>query len=203
MINIKKTKREYLGILSRESFKTILDIGCSKGYMSRRFAKNKTKVIGVDKKCQTITEKNFKFIKKDILDFKFEKYDLVIASLVLHRLKNSKAAHIVKKIQNSTFDGGFNLLICLSKKDCFAKSDYFYPTKDELVRMYSDWKIIRLTEDFSEIEKHAGQKEHRHNLILCWLRKGELDYLREKNKLIQNPDLRHERQGLKAQRCHP
>ena len=165
MINQKQLVHEYLKNLKPKS---VLDLGCGKGKKSLRFAEKEIVVTGVDKKDIKINQRNFKFIHEDIRDFKFkEKYDLIIASLVLHFFRKEKAIEIIRKMQKNTNLKGFNFLICMSDKDDLSKEnpEKFYPTLKELKELYKDWEIIKSSQDFTGYEEHSILKSHRHNLI--------------------------------------
>ena len=58
---------------------------------------------------------------------------------------------------------GYNLIISKSEKDKSLKEDRFYPSLEELLKIYKGWKIKYL-QDFTEEEDH-GNGSHKHNLI--------------------------------------
>lgn len=169
MINTKKTISEYLKNLKPRE---VLDIGCGKGRISSRFIKRDANVTGVDKKKEIIKNKNFKFVHRDIRKYNFnKKYDLIIASLVLHFLSNSEAIGIIKKIKKCTQTEGYNFLACLSEKDSFYRKGKFYPNLNELKKLYSEWKIIKSVQGFTPIEKHGNLVPHKHNIIFILAKK--------------------------------
>ncbi len=169
MIIIKEMTSQYVKFLKP---KEVLDIGCEKGKISLRFTEMGANVTGVDKREEKYNHEKFNFVHQDIRDFKFNKtYDLIIASFVLHFLNNSEAIEIIKKIKDNTEIGGYNFLVCLSKKDGFYKKENFYPDSNELKKMYSSWKIIKFNQGFTPIEEHGNFKPHRHNLIFMLAKK--------------------------------
>ncbi len=96
-------------IMQRLNPTLVLDLGCGKCNFSQRFINKGIKVIGVDKKPTTKSHNSFKFIQKDILDFKFEsKYDLIIGTGILHFLRKEDASKLIKKMQENTPKGGFH-----------------------------------------------------------------------------------------------
>ena len=131
--------------------------------MSKRFAVGGAKVIGLDKNPQVINFKNFNFKNLDILNFKFESYNLIICSLILHSFKKEIAFDILQNMKRSTIKEGYNLIISKSEKDKSLKEDRFYPSLEELLKIYKGWKIKYL-QDFTEEEDH-GNGSHKHNLI--------------------------------------
>ena len=66
MINIKETKRKFLHFIDLKKVKSVLDIGCHKGHLSKYFLEKGIAVTGVDKKDIKINLKNFKFVNKNI-----------------------------------------------------------------------------------------------------------------------------------------
>ncbi len=177
MINVKKTKRDFLELLhkpSKNKIKKVLDLGCGRCFLSLPFANN-AEIIAVDKKKQIINNKNIRFVNKDIRGFNFEKeYDLIIASLVLHFFKTEEATKILDKIKSATTKRGYNFLVCLSKKDNYAKirPENFYPAFSELESIYSDWKIIKKKVGITEVEEHNCQGPHQHHLIFLLVQKS-------------------------------
>jgi len=172
MINQKQLVYEYLKNLNPKS---VLDLGCGKGKKSLRFAEKNISVTGVDKREIKINQKKFNFVQQDIRDFKFkEKYDLIIASLVLHFFRKEKAIEIIRKMQENTNRKGFNFLICMSDEDDLSKEkpENFYTTLKELKEIYKDWNIIKSSQRFTDYEEHGNLKSHRHNLIFLLLKKS-------------------------------
>jgi len=76
-------------------------------------------------------------------------------------------------MKEATSEKGYNFLICMSNKDDCAKRkpDNFCPTLQELENIYSNWKIIKKLEEFTEIEKHENQGTHQHHLIFLLVKK--------------------------------
>ncbi len=59
----------------------------------------------------------------------------------------------------------------MSNKDSFSKNnlDRFYPSLDEILEIYKDWKVIKVLEDETEPEQHSNsnvqEHPHTHHLI--------------------------------------
>ncbi|MCK5149307.1 methyltransferase domain-containing protein [Candidatus Pacearchaeota archaeon] len=171
MVKVKELTKKYLGDLKVDS---VLDLGCGKGFKSLRFAKKGIQVIGIDKKDFEIKQKCFEFKQEDISKFEFEKkYDLIITSLVLHFFNKEKAIELIKKIQSNTNDKGYNFLICMSNKDDCSKDRFknFYPDLDLIKKIYSDWKIVKVNQGFTDYEEHDNLEKHGHNLIIVLVQK--------------------------------
>lgn len=151
--------------------KSVLDIGCNKGYMSKRFAKSGAKILGIDIKSQHINFKNYSFKKVDVRNFSFEKYDLIINSLMLHFIDKKISQGIIEKMKEATNKGGYNLLILMSNKDSMNLPGKFYPSLKEIKRVYSGWVEINSIQGETEKEVNSKGQEHHHNLIFCLFKK--------------------------------
>ena len=154
--------------------KSVLDLGCGFGRFSLKFAKKGSNVTGIDIKEMKIDHDNFNFVKSDIREFEFkDKYDLIIASYVLHFFRREKAEEIIQKMKKSTEIGGYNILVCMSDEDGFynRKPNNFYPSMRYLRNIYSDWEIVESVQDFTALEEHDGLPPHKHNLIILLIKK--------------------------------
>lgn len=173
MINIKKTKKEFLSLLLNSEIITILDLGCGMGLMSKFLSKKKVNIIGIDLKENYEDFQNFTFIKGDILREDFGEEDLIISSLILHFFSTEKALETIKRMKKATSKFGYNLLICMSNKDPFAKKETqkFYPSFEELKNLYQDWKIIKELNEITEVENHGNLGPHQHDLIFLLVQK--------------------------------
>jgi SAM-dependent methyltransferase len=170
MVNIKELVHGYLDNLQINS---VLDLGCGKGFKSLRFAKRDINVLGIDKRDFGITQECFEFKQEDINKFKFkDQYDLIISSMVLHFFNKERAIKIIKEIKLNTNNKGYNFLICMSNLDDCSKEkpENFYPDLDLIKELYSDWKIIKFDEEFTDYHEH-GEKKHRHHLIIILVQK--------------------------------
>jgi len=148
---------------------SVLDLGCGLCKFSQKFIDNGVIVVGVDKKLTTKSHDNFTFVHKDILDFEFEpKYDLMIGTGILHYLKREEAHQLIKKMKANTLSGGFHFLICMSNEEGSKDNIHFYPNKEELSKLYSDWEIIHNQPCLSK--KH-GKTMHQHKMIILLAKK--------------------------------
>lgn len=153
--------------------KKVLDLGIGKGRCSKRFIGESCQVTGVDLKNRNIPEEIL-FIQSNIKDFIFkEKYDLIIASLVLHFLKSETSMKIIEKMKDSTKINGYNFILTLNSKDACSinRKDNFYVNKEELKKIYSDWEVIDLGDFETEIEEHNGLAPHKHNISFILAKK--------------------------------
>ena len=158
-------------ILSNLSPKKVLDIGIGDGIRSNRYLE-KSEITGLDTKKVEL-DKRINFFNCNICDFIFkEKYDLIIASAVLHFLEKEKAIEIIKKIKDNTSVDGYNFLVLMSGFEPHNEK-YFYPSKEFISDLYRDWSIKRIYEMETQKHKHPNTKEHFHKLIVL-LAKNEV-----------------------------
>ncbi|MBD3253329.1 methyltransferase domain-containing protein [Candidatus Pacearchaeota archaeon] len=172
MLNVKELTKKYLKDLK---VKSVLDLGCGKGLKSIRFSKKGIKVTGVDKEDFNIKQENFRFIKEDVRDYKFEqKFDLIISSLVLHFFKKEKSFELIERIKTNTSQKGYDFIVCFSNKDNFAKQkpDNFYPSLEEMKEAYKNWNIVHIDSGFTAESKLRNHENHRHNLIMILAHKN-------------------------------
>jgi tellurite methyltransferase len=161
----------------------VLDLGVGDGTKVLLLARPGLHLTGVDlseeaiKKFKESTKsKNIKVeaIKENIKEFKFTKfYDVIIVSCILHYFDRETALKIINNVQNYTKPEGFNLVIgftVLDPGNCHGK---FFFEKEELKRLYANWKILKYLE-FSKLDNpHVGyEKVHTHHLAGIITRKN-------------------------------
>jgi len=166
-------KRIYLSLkkVQKNKIRKTLDLGCGKNPLSLEFEGSITAVDKEDLKLPT----KIKFIKKNIREFKIiEKYDLIIASLVLHFLKKDKAIKILEEMKRCTLPKGYNFIVGLGKKDNgFKKFPIaFYTTLKELKNLYDGWKIIDKGDFETDFEKQENLHSHRHHIIYILIKRN-------------------------------
>ncbi|MEK6833550.1 MAG: hypothetical protein AABY32_05885 [Nanoarchaeota archaeon] len=172
MINVKEIKREFISELLDKNIKKILDLGCGELLLPKRFLEKGAFVKGIDIKEPSEIPKGAIFVKGSILNEDFgEDFDLIISSMILHLFKKKYALEIISKMKNSTIDGGYNLLVLLSNKDSLYNEEKFFPSLEEISKLYSDWKLIKNLEDETEFEEHSGLPRHNHKLIFLIFQK--------------------------------
>lgn len=177
MINTKKEKREFLMFILERPLNKILDLGCGRGFMSKFFHKKTTKIRGIDIREMSENSENFKFILGDIRKEDFEKEnDLIMASLILHVFENQVALKLIEKMKQSTSNGGYNFLICMTNEDDLAKTKRgkFYPSLNEIKEIYSDWHLIKKVQGRTEMEDHNNLGPHNHDLMFLLFQKRSL-----------------------------
>jgi tellurite methyltransferase len=82
------------------------------------------------------------------MDLKHE-FDVIVCTFVMHHFSRAEAERVIKKMQQSTKQSGFNIITSFTKKgDCLKRSaalaaDAFYlDSKEELEGFYSNWNHI-------------------------------------------------------------
>lgn len=158
--------------LNNLSPKKVLDLGIGKGRCSKRFLQKGSAVTGVDLVNPNIS--GIDFFQSDIRDFDFnQKYDLIIASFVLHFLKLDVSKNIIKKMKEATGSEGYNFILTMNKKDELFKTrkEDFYLDKEELEKLYSGWEIVRSGDFETDVEEHDGLKPHKHNISFILAKK--------------------------------
>ena len=153
--------------------KKVLDLGIGKGRCSKRFINDSCKITGVDLKNRGIPDQ-ISFVQSNIKEFIFkEKYDLIIASLVLHFLKKETSIRIVENMKKSTEVDGYNFILNFNQKDecSMNKKDNFYVDEEELKKLYFDWELINSGEFETEVEEHDGLAPHTHNISFILAKK--------------------------------
>ena len=166
---MQPAKPPIVEIMQKLNPTSVLDLGCGKCNFSKKFIDKGVDVLGIDKEVTAESHDNFKFIQKNILDFKFKsKYDLIIGSCILHFLKGDEARELVKKMQKNTVSGGFHFLVCMSNEDALDNEIYFYPNKEELNKLYFGWDI---SHNISCLSKKHGKDIHQHKMIIFLAKK--------------------------------
>ncbi|MEK7621234.1 MAG: methyltransferase domain-containing protein [Patescibacteria group bacterium] len=91
-------------------------------------------------------DKLIKIVKGDIRTYETKvKFDIVISDMVLHFLDAPEIVPAVRRIQDYTNTGGFNVITAYTAKNPAGKRPYLF-SLDELLEYYDGWKIIQYTE---------------------------------------------------------
>ncbi len=140
-------------ILSLKKCGKVLDIGIGDNGTSLKLAE-----LGFEVTCIDISAKCIKAIKEktkkenikinaiccDIENFKWkEKYDIILALGVLHFLNKGKIKEFINKIKNYTKKQGLNIIeVFLKGSACEEDSNGYYFSKNEILQIYKEWKIL-------------------------------------------------------------
>jgi len=159
---------------------SVLDVGTGTGRNALFLAKKgftvtaldsiKSKLIALKKiaKEQGIT---LYFKHANIVTFKpTKKYDIVLALVSLHFLKDTQVSKTIENIKQYTKSGGLNVITVHTKQNTnksHARPHLF--RKNELKKYYSDWQILEYKEVWGHrFKTEANQKpvrKHRAEII--------------------------------------
>ncbi|MFJ5465385.1 SAM-dependent methyltransferase TehB [Pectobacterium sp. CHL-2024] len=147
-----------------------LDLGCGGGRNSLYLNLLGFDVTACDKHEQSIDSLN-NIIKSEALEniragvyninlaeIK-EQYDFILSTVVLMFLERDRIPHIISNMQDSTVNGGYNLIIAaMSTEDCPCPMPFSFTFKEnELKNYYADWEILKYNEDMGELHKTDAQ----------------------------------------------
>lgn len=147
-----------------------LDLGCGGGRNSLYLNLRGFDVAACDKHEQSIDSLN-NIIKSEALEniragvyninlaeIK-EQYDFILSTVVLMFLERDRIPHIISNMQDSTVNGGYNLIIAaMSTEDCPCPMPFSFTFKEnELKNYYADWEILKYNEDMGELHKTDAQ----------------------------------------------
>lgn len=163
----------------------VLDIGVGEGKNAVFLAKKGFNVEGLDisdkilKRTNELAKINKVAIKThciDIRNFKFKKkYNLIISTFTLHYLPKKNSYIAINKMKNFTKEGGLNLITVFTRDvpDYSPKLEKKFKLnlfkKDELKNLYSNWDIIKYSEE-TKLDKSHG-KPHYHKIALLIAKK--------------------------------
>ncbi|MBA0168788.1 SAM-dependent methyltransferase TehB [Pectobacterium sp. CFBP8739] len=143
-----------------------LDLGCGGGRNSLYLNRRGFDVTACDKHEQSIDSLN-NIIKSEALEniragvyninlaeIK-EQYDFILSTVVLMFLERDRIPHIISNMQDSTVNGGYNLIIAaMSTEDCPCPMPFSFTFQEgELKNYYADWEILKYNEDMGELHK--------------------------------------------------
>lgn len=158
-------------ILKYKKGDDVLDLGCGEGRNALYLVKNGFNVTGVDisktgiKKFLHLADKmnvKVKGIVSDISTFKFnKKFDIILSIAILHFLNRDNIIKIIKKIKQHTKIEGLNVITVFTEDNPYKGFKYLFK-KNELKKFYEDWNVIYYNESITPLEKHGGEKPHRH-----------------------------------------
>jgi tellurite methyltransferase len=136
---------------------SVLDLGAGYGRHSLFLAEKGFRVKALDASAELLEELQHHASRKGLrietqeCDLRVwetsEQYDVILCSLVLHRLKRDVAERLLKKIQFHTRPGGLNLVILITNRGEFFERDprtsCFFPDPGWLKEFYWDWEVVQ------------------------------------------------------------
>jgi SAM-dependent methyltransferase len=150
----------YINIIGELKNKTVLDIGCGTGWLTKIIADKAKKVLGIDiskgmiqraRKESVCKNVNYSVMNAENIDSLNEKFDIIVSSLTLHAISPiNNLINVLTKAKNLLRDDG--KLIILVPHPCFAhlnsrpyntykfREDFNYFKKDQIydVKLISD-----------------------------------------------------------------
>jgi tellurite methyltransferase len=129
---------------------TVLDLGAGQGRDSIFLAEKGFDVTAVERdhsQVEILETKNANLdhkvnvIESDINTFESgQQYDIIVSDMVLHFMSPEEVVETIKKIQNMTKEGGYNIIVAYSDKNPPGKRPYLF-RHNELLEYYKDWEI--------------------------------------------------------------
>ncbi|WP_413739056.1 SAM-dependent methyltransferase TehB [Sodalis sp. RH21] len=143
-----------------------LDLGCGSGrnalYLNllgfdvTAYDKNP---LGIDTLNGIIATEQLHNIRTGIYDINEQlidgRYDFILSTVVMMFLQADKIERVIGNIQQSTNDGGLNLIVAAMSTDdypCPLPFPFTFGT-GELKNYYRDWEIIKYNEDMGQLHK--------------------------------------------------
>mgnify|MGYP001274884316 CR=1 FL=1 len=137
--------------LARQGYEvTITDL--SKAGLSKVEAESETESLSVKIKVSDV-----------VTDGIEDDFDAIVCTFVFHHLNTENAVRVIKEIQDHTTNGGINIITTFTNKGGLydrnqkSGSGRYYPSADEIGRLYSGWKILFLKT--RETTTHAKDKD--------------------------------------------
>lgn len=174
--------KPYFESLSFEE--SILDLGCGTGYFSEIITKKGQKVLGVDKNGDLPNSDNFRFQKKDILDFQSETgFNTILLINILSVESTAGREKIIGKVSQLLNKSGVAYILTTSSK-LFTS-----PTNSDLIsfkRLAKDKvhiKVKLIGGDYIEFDDYIVSEDETRKQIT----KTNLEITEEKE--FQHPDM--------------
>ena len=156
---------------------TVLDLGTGTGKHALYLAKQGFTVTAVDNDKLKVAELRrrlkqegvaIKVVRADAMRFAFtKKYDIIIATMLLHFLKPRQIGMLVARIKAHTKSGGLNVVSAYTDIHPLGTKPYLFK-KDELKNHYSGWHLLEYEEKKSRpfFSNSAGRLVQPHRAVI-------------------------------------
>lgn len=166
-----KNVREFIGLKIKPG--NAIELGCGAGRDTRFLLDNGWNVLAIDREdVSNMITKNldkdklnrFRFQKQNFEDLKLEYNNLIVANFSLSFCNKDNFNEMWNKIKDSILPGEYFVGNFFGLNDEWAeiKYDMIFLSKENVLRLFSDFEII----DFKEVEKDMktglGEMKHWH-----------------------------------------
>lgn len=155
-----------------------LDLGCGQGKDAFFMSSKKFNVTAIDSSKVAIEQikekhkkkkyKNLKAICQNIKKFtiKPKKFFVINSANSLQFLNKKDSLSVIRKIKKNIIPGGFVIIISFTDKNPPSKRRKSCFEKNEMKKIFSDFKIIYYFEGSMVDRGHIGQPEpHKHGIV--------------------------------------
>lgn len=159
----RKARPEIKQILRYKRKGNVLDLGCGEGQNALFLSSKGFNVVGVDISKTAINRLSrraktnklkIRCIQKSLTNYNINKdYEVITTNYSLHVLRRNQGLKIIREMKKHTKKSGVNVVSSFMAElpfyDKKAKG-YFYLRKNELKKLYKDWKIRYYKEDITK-----------------------------------------------------
>ncbi|RUO44438.1 tellurite resistance methyltransferase TehB [Aliidiomarina taiwanensis] len=145
-----------------------LDMGCSNGRNALYLSQQGFQVTAVDNNPSAVNMLEQIIQEEQISTIQTEVYDLheaqlkgpfgfVVCTVTLMFLNPNRVQAVIRNMQDSTFEGGYNLIVCAmntSQHPCPMPFPFTFEEK-ELKEAYAGWELIKYNEDLGTMHNGA------------------------------------------------
>jgi len=159
-IDVLEPRKIVADILAYRQKGTVLDLGAGFGRHALFLAFHGFTVTAVEKDEEKLARlrqqalhlpADIKLIAEDVNNFDTtEKFDIVVATMILHFLPQKEAQAMIHKIKSWTKEGGLNIIANYTDKNPEGLRTY-QPNADELKKYYEDWNILQYEESLDSL----------------------------------------------------
>lgn len=154
-----------------------IELGCGAGRDTKYLIENGQNVTAIDKEDveEIITEKlsrkekaKFKFEKQEFENIELTNCDLIVANYSLPFCERERFDEMWDKIKTSICPNGYFVGNFFGLKDEWRKTekDIMFLSKENILNLFDDFKIIRFKEIEKEMRTGLGTMKHWHLFLI-------------------------------------